>query len=596
MLSFKDLQELLEPKAAGEKRFKDKHVVGIVDHPLNDAETLKGTKKSPGKKKRIADSEEGKDAAVYEELEQDDLNDLMQYALDEGLDFHELTEEHLDELIGGLIKKGIKKVGGAIKNRVTTSGRAERLKKKATAMQKKRNDTASIVKSKKTISKIKNKNQMRKRKLNNSYEENITKCKCENCGCEDCECETNEESLRATYGESWKAVMYATKQAMNESVIDKVKEIASKKSAKKIDGVMVDSFTASAISQIYDKVNDANKKKMDSLPIIKLANLAFKMMQKNEFVPEEVGLDEGPMDGFLRLTFKSPADVKKAMKVSDTEFGKRHFNMDKARTRPEIDFEGDKDDLQNLKDALKSAGIKFEIDLEEEEVDEAAPMTTSKQDATTKRIKKRMKDKKEEDELDEYGGNFGGGPMRVTSGKKKKDKKEDIDEAKEKSARQLIDPNKEVMVVKKNKVIVIDKKDQDKYIKQGYSLAEASARADAMKAMRKGKSVDPADVDNTATDDDVKAASKNILMQLRKAVNLRGTFAVEFGDKKKVKVSAKIAQAVQNKYNSLNRPAEKEKFQTQIAKSYKDLLKAIKEETVKESKISLINKQLKGEK
>ena len=53
-------------------------------------------------------------------------------------------------------------------------------------------------------------------------------------------------------------------QSLNESVIDKVKEIASKKSAKKIDGVMVDSFTASAISQIYDKVNDANKKKMEN--------------------------------------------------------------------------------------------------------------------------------------------------------------------------------------------------------------------------------------------------------------------------------------------------------------------------------------------
>ena len=80
---------------------------------------------------------------------------------------------------------------------------------------------------------------------------------------------------------------------LDESVIDKVKEIASKKQAKKIGGVMVDSFTASAISQIYDKVNDANKKKMEKLPITKLANLAFKMMQKNEFVPEEVGLDEG---------------------------------------------------------------------------------------------------------------------------------------------------------------------------------------------------------------------------------------------------------------------------------------------------------------
>ena len=82
---------------------------------------------------------------------------------------------------------------------------------------------------------------------------------------------------------------------LNEGTIDKVKEIASKKSAKKIDGVMVDSFTASAISQIYDKVNDANKKKMEKLPITKLANLAFKMMQKNEFVPEEVDLDEGKM-------------------------------------------------------------------------------------------------------------------------------------------------------------------------------------------------------------------------------------------------------------------------------------------------------------
>ena len=330
MLSFKDLQELLEPKAAGEKRFKDKHVVGIVDHPLNDAETLKGTKKSPGKKKRIADSEEGKDAAVYEELEQDDLNDLMYYALDEGLDFHELTEEHLDELIGGLIKKGIKKVGGAIKNRVTTSGRAERLKKKATAMQKKIKDTASIVKSKKTISKIKNKNQMRKRKLNNSYEENITKCKCENCGCEDCECETNEESLRATYGESWKAVMYATKQAMNESVIDKVKEIASKKSAAKIDGVMVDSFTASAISQIYDKVNDANKKKMEKLPIVKLATLAMKMMQKNEYVPEEADLDEELDEGKL---FNDPRFLSQTEKDKEafTKSWEKHKKMHKLR-------------------------------------------------------------------------------------------------------------------------------------------------------------------------------------------------------------------------------------------------------------------------
>ena len=47
----------------------------------------------------------------------------------------------------------------------------------------------------------------------------------------------------------------------------------------------------------------------------------------------------------------------------------------------------------------------------------------------------------------------------------------ELDEGKEKDARQLVDPKKEVMVVKKNNVIVIDKKDEDKYLKQGWSLA-----------------------------------------------------------------------------------------------------------------------------
>ena len=49
-------------------------------------------------------------------------------------------------------------------------------------------------------------------------------------------------------------------------------------------------------------------------------------------------------------------------------------------------------------------------------------------------------------------------------------------------------------------------------------------------------------------------------------------------DKKKVKVSSKIAQAVQSKYNSMKKPADKEKFQSKISKSYKDLLSALKEQ------------------
>jgi len=56
---------------------------------------------------------------------------------------------------------------------------------------------------------------------------------------------------------------------------------------------------------------------------------------------------------------------------------------------------------------------------------------------------------------------------------------ESLDE-REKTVRQLINPNKEVMIVKKNKVVVIDKKDQDKYIKQGWSLAEEVELDEAM--------------------------------------------------------------------------------------------------------------------
>ena len=109
------------------------------------------------------------------------------------------------------------------------------------------------------------------------------------------------------------------------------------------------------------------------------------------------------------------------------------------------------------------------------------------------------------------------------------------------------------------------------------NLKEASARADAMRAMRRDREVDPADVDDSATDDDRKAASKNIMMQMRKAQSLKGRFDVEFQDGKKMKVPTKIAMAVQQKYNSFRKPADKEKFQAQVGKSYKDMLAALKE-------------------
>ena len=107
--------------------------------------------------------------------------------------------------------------------------------------------------------------------------------------------------------------------------------------------------------------------------------------------------------------------------------------------------------------------------------------------------------------------------------------------------------------------------------------------------------IDPADIDISATDDDIAAADKNIMMQLRKSVSLRGNFPVQFMDKKKVKVDAKIASAVQDKYNSMRKADDKEKFQAKIAKSYKDMLSALKEEVEpkKESVLDRIDRKIK---
>jgi hypothetical protein len=130
---------------------------------------------------------------------------------------------------------------------------------------------------------------------------------------------------------------------------------------------------------------------------------------------------------------------------------------------------------------------------------------------------------------------------------------------------------------------------------------EEGAAADARRAMSRDKDFsrkDSADDDTDASADDVKGASKNIMMQMRKAQSLNGRFAVEFGDGKKVKIPAKMAIAVQQKYKAMKRPAEKEKFQAKIGKSYKDMLSALKEELQpkKESILERINRKIKENK
>jgi len=153
--------------------------------------------------------------------------------------------------------------------------------------------------------------------------------------------------------------------------------------------------------------------------------------------------------------------------------------------------------------------------------------------------------------------------------------------------------------------ISIEKADnEDEFEDLPVKFVDESSRSDALKAMRGDPVLGKRDkkeleTDIAATADDKKAASKNIIYQLMQVLALKGggelrltpskkkekgdysktkgSAYVEFSSGKKEKVDRKIAREILSKYVSLQKPIDKQKFQAKIAKSYKDMLKALKE-------------------
>ena len=90
------------------------------------------------------------------------------------------------------------------------------------------------------------------------------------------------------------------------------------------------------------------------------------------------------------------------------------------------------------------------------------------------------------------------------------------------------------------------------------------------------EAIDPADLDLDATDADKKAADKNIIMQMRKAMDVRGNMPIEFADGKKEKVDAKILDMMTKAHMKIQKPRDKEKFVAMISKSKRDMLNVAK--------------------
>ena len=69
-----------------------------------------------------------------------------------------------------------------------------------------------------------------------------------------------------------------------KNLMPDIEKIVDTKGAAKVGGVMIDMFTASVVKQVYDKVNDQNKKKMEKAKIEVLVKLAHKVMGMKEEV------------------------------------------------------------------------------------------------------------------------------------------------------------------------------------------------------------------------------------------------------------------------------------------------------------------------
>jgi hypothetical protein len=360
--------------------------------------------------------------------------------------------------------------------------------------------------------------------------------------------------------------------------------------------VKMDSFTASAIMSIYDNVNSKNKNKIEDMitngkiaDLIKLQKFAMSKVSgsSRKSKPAFTG-NSGIRAGYneeLEIEFDNmfvseaesgnpddQYDDEEERQVTEGKMKELHGYIKDGKTAEQI-AKLMKLDVKTIKSLM--AGYNEELDLGE---------GTWAMPDSSKKLKGLMQVLKRPIPLGK-GGDSAVSVIRDFIGDD--ELYDDLGDAGDKNpkgdARPIImKAMKRLKITQKNAEVEMDEHKGDKPHKHPH--VDEGAAADARRAIGRDKDLgrkrDSADDDNDASDDDVKAASKNIMMQLRKAQSLRGKFEVEFMDRKKVKVDSKVAQAATAKYMALQRPAEKQAFQNKISKSYRDMLKALKEDYI----------------
>ena len=319
-----------------------------------------------------------------------------------------------------------------------------------------------------------------------------------------------------------------------------------------------------------------------------------------------------------KLTPAQKAKAKARAAKAGRKYPNMIDNMWASNEEVEIDEKKDsyelyhKDFTSAMKHAYAHAKRMYGISIDPKEIDDKVA-TGPRKPGTGKTNKYRLKGDKGNIQIQVY--NKGGSkPYELNMYKEEVELDEKVIVLAKGKGREVVNDNGEIKLMKGKKVIstgdydsgagvffmnVKGKKGQVSFnepedilgIKEAYEIGTdeyrkyletltpmEGARSDAMRDMRRGGEFDQKDDDDVrATKDDRKAANKNILQQLKKTLDTKGKADIEFLDKKKKKVPYDIAVKAIKKYMGMRRSGDKLKFQQKIAKSYRDMLQALKE-------------------
>ena len=306
-----------------------------------------------------------------------------------------------------------------------------------------------------------------------------------------------------------------------------------------------------------------------------------KFAVKLSFLPKPIYVDSesaGKVKMAMRKALKKPEDIESVERVMPADYkadlrnrikGKKDDEDGEEKNEP-LDKKDEpfvKDLIKNLRSGSKTHGKQAD-DLEKALKTEAA--NPAQQAAIAISMKKAGKKPKSE---------MGEGIKPYVSMQRKNGKMNYVVlDKNEKEAYRSTDERLAKNYLRKNFNKLKEMKfDEPEFSKKNFAMNRIGLVAKDLKKKELGKVTDEGRKSKYDMDqDDEEGANKNIIMQLRKSVDLKGRFDVEFEDGKKVKVKDTIARAAVLKHAGMRRPAEKLAFQKKIEKSYRDLLNALK--------------------